>query len=121
MKKRTYKRMQNRLYREIKRRILAEQALKFPIPAQIHVENRNIDTLKVRNKIDRRRLLPYDRGMIEYTKREMANRIAEKLYEDGYIYFLSEEPSYGQAFDYVEVEARIDVVRQNTELMKGDE
>ena len=49
MSKKSYKRNQNRLYREIKRRMIAEQ--KFLWPVSIVKCERKIETLKVRNMV----------------------------------------------------------------------
>ena len=49
MSKKSYKRNQNRLYREIKRRIIAEQQLLRPVT--FAKCERKIETLKVRNMV----------------------------------------------------------------------
>ena len=72
MNKKSYKRNQNRLYREIKRRIIAEQALKFPVP--IIEDHRDIKTLEIRHIIPNH--LIHDE--IEFVKTDMANKIARK-------------------------------------------
>lgn len=109
MKKRTYKQMQNRLYREIKRRMIAEQALMFPVP--VHIERRNFDTLAVRHLINKRMIPPNTTEYTEYIKRDMAHQLADKLKDEGYItYFIREEPD-GSINDYGEIEARIMVAR----------
>ena len=109
MSKKSYKRNQNRLYREIKRRIIAEQALKFPVP--VHVEKRNFDTLAIRHLVDKRMIPPDTTRYSEYIKRDMAHQMADKLMEEGYIsYYIKEEP-YEPIFDQGEIEARICVVK----------
>ena len=110
MKKRTYKQMQNRLYREIKRRMIAEQAMKFPVP--VHIEHRNIDTLAIRKLVDKHMIPENDAEYAKYIKREMAYQIADKLMDEGYInYYTKEQPAYEPLFEKIELEARIRVVR----------
>ena len=109
MKKKTYKQMKNRLYREIKRRMMFEQVSKFPVP--VHVEHRNFDVLAIRQTIDKRMIPPnYD----EYSKmiqRDMAYKMADKLMDEGYIcYYTSEDPSY-PFYEYGEIEARLEVAK----------
>ena len=109
MKKRTYKRMQNRLYREIKRRMIAEQAMMFPVP--VHIEHRNFDTLAVRHLVDKLNIPPNTTEYTEYIKSDMAHQLADKLKDEGYItYFTREEPD-DMIFDNAEIEARVNVVR----------
>lgn len=109
MSKKSYKRNQNRLYREIKRRMIAEAAMMFPVP--VHIEHRNFVTLAVRNLIDKRMIPPNTTEYSEYIKRDMAYQLANKLMDEGYIsYFTSEEPA-GPIYDNAEIEARIKVVR----------
>ena len=81
MSKKSYKRNQNRLYREIKRRIIAEQALKFPVkfPAPVIEIHRDIETLAVRNIVPN-----YLVREIEFVKTEMANKLARKLVAEGW-------------------------------------
>lgn len=101
MSKKSYKRNQNRLYREIKRRIIAEQALKFPVPViEIH---RDIKTLAIRNVVPN-----HLTREIEFVKTEMANKIARKLIAEGFVEFFSSENMYP---DVAEIEARICVVK----------
>lgn len=102
MSKKSYKRNQNRLYREIKRRIIAEQALKFPVPIiQIH---RDIETLAIRNIVPN-----YLVREIEFVKTDMANKIARKLVAEGFVEFC--ENKYEPIADVTEIEARICVVK----------
>ena len=104
MSKKSYKRNQNRLYREIKRRIIAEQALKFPVPVvEIH---RDIETLAIKNIVHNRLL-----NEIVLVKTEMANKLARKLVDEGYVKFLSRENKYAPITDVTEIEARICVVK----------
>ena len=104
MSKKSYKRNQNRLYREIKRRIIAEQVLKFPVPiVQIH---RDIETLAIRNIVPNRIV-----NEIEFVKMKMANKLAKKLVAEGFVEFFSGENKYEPIEDTTEIEARICVVK----------
>ena len=108
MSKKSYKRNQNRLYREIKRRIAAEQALEPPIPVvKVH---RDIETLAIRNIVPNR----FVRDAIEFVKTDMAQRIASKLVAEGYVEFFSEN-KYTPLADVTEIEARIRVVKPEHE------
>ena len=109
MKKRTYKQMQNRLYREIKRRMIAEQAVLFPVP--VHVEKRNFDTLAVRHLVNKRMIPTNTTEYTEYIKRDMAHQLADRLMDEGYITYFSREEQDEPIFDNAEIEARIMVVR----------
>lgn len=109
MKKRTYKQMQNRLYREIKRRMIAEQAMMFPVP--VHIEHRNFDTLAVRHLVNKRMIPPNTTEYTEYIKRDMAHQLADKLKDEGYITYFTREGPDDMIFDNAEIEARIKVVR----------
>lgn len=109
MKKKTYKQMQNRLYREIKRRMMLEQALKIPVP--VHIEHSNFDTLAIRHLVDKRMIPQNTTEYTEYIKRDMANQMADKLMEEGYISYYTIEEPHEPIFDYAEIEARIRVVR----------
>ncbi len=107
MSKKSYKRNQNRLYREIKRRILAEQKLLKPM--KFATCERKIDTLKIHQLIPCHIIRDFED---DYVKELMAKKMAQKLVEDGYIIFLQ---NYNEKFapieDHVELEARLDVVR----------
>jgi len=104
MSKKSYKRNQNRLYREIKRRIIAEQALRMPIPiTEVH---RDIETLAIKNIVYNRFL-----NEIEFIKTDMANSLATKLVAEGFIEFFSSENKYAPISDVTEIEARIRVVK----------
>ena len=103
MGKKSYKQLQNRLYREIKRRIIAEQSARVQL--KLTVYDRKIDVIKARQLIDCGEMLPD-----EFVKKELVRIIANKLYEEGYIEFYNTgpwhfEPIYGKAV----VEARINV------------
>ena len=108
MSKKSYRRNQNRLYREIKRRIIAEQAAKFPVPViTIH---RDIETLAIRNVVPN-----YLVREIEFVKTEMANKLARKLVAEGFVEFFSSENKYEPIADSTEIEARICVVKPTHE------
>lgn len=107
MSKKSYKRNQNRLYREIKRRIVAENKLLMPI--KYEVRNCKIDTIATREKIKKFGMPDY---MIDFDKKDMTYRIADKLREDGYIVFYTKKPDDDFLLDYVEIEARLNVVRE---------
>ena len=109
MKKQTYKQMQNRLYREIKRRMIAEQAMKFPVP--VHIEHRNFDTLAIRHLVDKRAIPVNTAEYSEYIKRDMAHQLADKLMDEGYISYFTREKTNELIYDNAEIEARIMVVR----------
>lgn len=101
MSKKSYKRNQNRLYREIKKRIIAEQALKFPIPViEVH---RDIETLAIRSIVSNH--LTYE---IEFVKMDMANKIVRKLVSEGFVEFTNKPAPIADA---IEIEARIHVVK----------
>ena len=110
MSKKSYKRNQNRLYREIKRRIIAEQAAKFPVPV-IEIQ-RDIETLAIRNIVPN-----YFVREIEFVKSDMANQIARKLVAEGFVEFFIGENKFGPIADVTEIEARICVAKP---MLKGD-
>lgn len=115
MSKKSYKRNQNRLYREIKRRIIAEQALKFPVPVkEIH---RDIKTLAIRNIVPNYLFREKIEFVNEFVKTDMANKIARKLVAEGFVEFYSSENKYEPIADATEIEARIYVVKPILEGM----
>lgn len=109
MKKRTYKRMQNRLYREIKKRMQLEHSIAFP--PKVCVEQRKIDTLKTRQRINIERFPVNDPAFDKMCKRDMVYMLCDKLLDDGYVQFYKGENSYAPIEGFAEVECRIDVVR----------
>ena len=109
MSKNSYKRNQNRLYREIKRRMIAEQAMKFPVP--VNIEHRNFDTLVIRHLVDKRMIPTNTIEYSEYIKRNMAHQLADKLMDEGYITYYTMERPDEIIYDNAEIEARIMVVR----------
>lgn len=82
MSKKSYKQLQNRLYREIKRRIIAEQR-----KVKLQVIHFPIETLR----IEKRLAYPLRRDdatvsdILAYTRSDIANEIGKKLLADGYI------------------------------------
>ena len=109
MSKKSYKHIQNRLYREIKRRIIAEQVLKFPIPVAVQT-NKDIETIAVQNIVPN-----HLANEIEFVKVDMANKIARKLVDEGFVEFLSNENEYVPIANTTEIKARIYVVRPTQE------
>ena len=108
MSKKSYKRNQNRLYREIKRRIIAEQISNFPVPV-IKID-RDIETLAIRNIVPN-----YLVREIEFVKSDMANKLASKLVAEGFVEFFSSENKYAPIADATEIEARSSVVKPTQE------
>ena len=107
MKKKTYKQMQNRLYREIKRRIIAERALLFPVPV-IERNDARIETLAISNVVPNFLAAQYP----EFVKTDMANKIASKLVADGFVEFYSSSgPFCSPIEDVTEIRARVKVVK----------
>lgn len=106
MKKRTYKRMKNRLYREIKARKIAEARLQRQI--KFEVVRRQIDTLRVK----RGYAVPanYEERMDAFNKQQLARELVTRLLEDGYIAFRAKAVEYGQCL-MAEAEAELDVVK----------
>ncbi len=104
MSKKSYKQLQNRLYREIKRRIVAEQAARVPL--NLTVYNRKIDILKVKQIITCGEILPD-----KVVKKELVRMIADKLYEGGYIefYYNTAPAVFDPICGNMVVEARINV------------
>lgn len=104
MSKKTYKRNQNRLYREIKRRIIAESALKRPMT--FFTCERKIETVEVRN------IIPNDIAEeTEFVKAEVGRRMVNKLISEGYIEFYSSGDHYSPISDMTEIKARLYVIK----------
>lgn len=109
MSKKSYKRMQNRLYREIKARMIAEKKLSMSVCPWTARETRHIDTLKVSS----RRTEPAGYSTDEfmgYEKERIARMFADKLLGDGYIDFHTEKLEEGMYLE-VYIDARLDVVK----------
>lgn len=113
MNKRTYKKIQNRMYREIKRRIEAEQKAAamaaMRLPRVTVCADRRVETIAVKCRIPADLTL-HDNRAVGYAEREMASEIARKLYEDGYICFVKSEDCDG-----IDMRASIDVLRRQGE------
>ena len=89
MSKKSYKRMQNRLYREIKARMIAEKKLSMSVCPWTARETRHIDTLKVCRRHTEMAGVSSN-GYMEYEKETIARMFGERLLEDGYIDFHTE-------------------------------
>ena len=110
MSKKSYKRNQNRLYREIKRRIIAEQKLLKPV--QFVKCERKYETIKVKHMVP-----DYQLSYMSEIRYQMANQIAKHLLEDGYIEFRSRSfAPYELVKDHTEVKARLEVFKDCTEV-----
>lgn len=83
MSKKSYRRNQNRLYREIKRRIIAEDRLLKPVRF-VRCEQK-IETIKIRSGIPE--YIEQTKEYIEFVKSDMTKQIVKKLVEDGYVKF----------------------------------
>lgn len=83
MSKKSYKRNQNRLYREIKRRIVAENRLLKPV--RFVKCERKIETIKIRNIVPEH--IEQTKEYIEFVKSDMTRQIVKKLVEDDYVKF----------------------------------
>jgi len=116
MSKKSYKRNQNRLYREIKRRIIAEDRLLKPV--RFGKCEQKIDTIKIRSAVPE--YIEQTKEYIEFVKLDMTKEIAKKLVDDGYIKFNYFGDYYRVADDeevknISEIEARIYVVKPTWE------
>ena len=112
MSKKSYKRNQNRLYREIKRRIIAEQRLLKPVTF-VKCE-RKIETLKVRSMVPE--YMEQTKEYIEFVKHAMAKQIMQKLIDDGYVQFkyfgkYQRIADDEEVMDVKEIEAILNVVK----------
>lgn len=116
MSKKSYKRTQNRLYREIKARMIAEKKLSMSAwPGWTARETRHIDTLKVSRRHTEMAGVS-NNGYMEYEKETIARMFGERLLEEGYIDFHTEyleEHFEDQPVAYLEVriDATLDVVK----------
>lgn len=104
MKKKTYKQMQNRLYREIKRRIIAEKCNSI----EVKPPRPNIDTIAVRQILSREACLMLDESTI---KKAIARRVVDKLYDDNYFIFYTRKDSFVPILDQIEIECRLKVAK----------
>ena len=105
MSKKSYKRHQNRLYREIKRRIIAEK--RIAIPLNVVTCERKIETLKVESIISNHMV-----GQEEIIKTDMARRIVNTLIAEGYVEFYNcnQEPALAIS-DCSRIIAKLNVVK----------
>lgn len=112
MSKKSYKRHQNRLYREIKKRITAEDRLLKPV--RFAKCERKIETIKIRNIVPE--YIEQTKEYVEFVKSDMARQIVKKLVEDGYIKFnysgdyhrIAEDE---EVMNISEIEATLNVVK----------
>ena len=112
MSKKSYKRNQNRLYREIKRRLIIEQQLaKCKIP--INVTQSKLVRFEVDHIIYKHEFwgshFDIDEAKKQITK-SLAYRLADKLLEDQYVTILIADEPYD---DCVRLKARINVVKED--------
>ena len=85
MSKKSFKQMQNRLYREIKRRMIAEQ-----MPVQVYKVHPRIDMLKLAKAYP----CSLEPELYGYVKDDMARAFGEKLAAEGYIQFYTTTDAY---------------------------
>ena len=112
MSKKSYKRNQNRLYREIKRRIITENRLLKPV--RFIKCDRKVETIKIRNILPD--YIEQTKEYIEFVESDMTKQIVKKLVEDGYVKFIYSGDYHRIADDeevmnISEIEARICVVK----------
>ena len=112
MSKKSYKRNQNRLYREIKRRIIAEDRLLKPV--RFGKCERKIETINIRSIVPE--YIEQTKEYIEFVKSDMTKQIVKKLVEDGYVKFDYSGDYYRivedeEVMNISEIEARICVVK----------
>ena len=112
MSKKSYKRNQNRLYKEIKRRMIAEQKLLRPV--SIVKCERKIETLNVINIVPE--YMEQTKEVIEYIKNDMARQMTRRLIDNGYVqykYFGKYQriADDEEVMDIKEIEATLNVVR----------
>ena len=107
MSKKSYKQMQNRLYREIKRRIAAEQNCR--IEKYAFKVQEKVETLKVAcmHPITEPDIEP--NILDEYIKKDLVRKLCNALYEGNYIAFFSCPSRFG----CMETTALLKVVKVN--------
>ena len=106
MKKKTYKQMQNQLYREIKRRIIAEHFVMTP--QKVKVCEQKIDVIATKVKTDRDLCTLLDAEMV---KKDIARKVFNELYDKGDFLFYVGEAPLCDPLGRVEIECRINVVK----------
>lgn len=88
-------------------------------PVKVQATHEKIETLEVR-KLLRSEMIPVgDPCFTEYTKREMAYDIADKLYGEDYFEFLTKGDVF-DPFDSIEIKCSLKVVRPK-EMVVHDE
>lgn len=117
MSKKSYKQMQNRLYREIKQRIKAEEETRFIrriVSTKPVIQRQKIDCLRIRQSIPRFMIsngVDY-KEVVEYN---LVAPIVKKMCEDGYINLSVEEKDYG--FETMcEIEATVYITKPPKEI-----
>ena len=104
MSKKSYKQLQNRLYREIKRRMIAEMLSNRPV-TMCKIEA-DIETVKIVQVIP---FLDYEQE-VAYMKELLARKIGESLCQSGHIkYSIIRDPFLDE--DRIRMEATLDVVK----------
>lgn len=116
MSKKSYKRHQNRLYREIKRRIIAEDRLLKPV--RFGKCDQKVETIKTRNILPN--YIEQTKEYIEFIKSDMTKQIVKKLVEDDYVKFNYSGKYYRiaddeEVMDIKEIEAMLNVVKPTQE------
>lgn len=117
MNKKSYKRLQNRLYREIKARIIAEKELCLPDRFWPVCETRRIDTLRVKRCYS----VPanYEERIDAFNKQQLARELTTRLLEDGYIAFRTNAVEYSGCL-MAETEAELDVVKPREGIRRDE-
>lgn len=118
MSKKSYKRMQNRLYREIKARMIAEKKLSMSAwPGWTARETRRIDTLRVKRCYS----VPanYEERVDAFTKQQLARELTTRLLEDGYIAFRTNAVEYSGCL-MAETEAELGVVKPREGIRRDE-
>lgn len=111
MSKKSYKQLQNRLYREIKRRMIAEMLSNQSFT--ICKITADIETVKIAQVIP---FLDYEQeANYEKVKKLLARKIGESLCQSGHIkYSVIREPS--PDVDLIRIEATLDAVKDKRAL-----
>jgi len=105
MSKKSYKQLQNRLYREIKRRMIAEMLSNRAVT--VCKTTVDIETVKIAHVMS---FLDYEQE-VDYAKKLLARKIGESLCQSGHIkYSVIREPS--PDVDLIRIEATLDVAKK---------
>lgn len=111
MKKKTYKQMQNRLYREIKHRMIAEGKMKMPVP-RFHVIEKTIETVRCVKMINAGVCREEEMELVmENVRKDLVHSMCDKLMEEGYLLFTSQVSSADDVVPMVKTEAIMQVVK----------